>query len=128
MIKKTSITCFLQWGNNIWIFTAYKCLFFLYWFGWTVGDIISFEFKSTYVFYLTTWAAWAIMLYIGVSFGVCIHGIVTRNSWRCDARKKFSNIVAIEKCDTCPSYAVAGKCRALFFFERVLGFVLFQRC
>jgi len=109
---------FLQWEINIWIFCAYKCLCFLYWLGWIVGAVLFHEGKPSYLFYLTTWGAWTIMLYFGMSFAICIHRMATRNSLTDDAEEKFISTTTIEKCETSQDYNISGM---IFLFRKCLA-------
>jgi len=76
----------LQWGNNVWIFSACKCFIALYWLGWIIAALVLTD-NPSHTFFLSNWGAWAILLYFLVSSGVCIYGI---GSWNSSTRNQRS--------------------------------------
>jgi len=91
-----SFCCFLQWGDNVWIFCAYKCFIALYWLGWNIADVV-LNSDVSYAYFLTNWGAWTNLLYFLVSSGVCIYGVGSSNSWTRKRRDMFVCTTTVQK-------------------------------
>ena len=118
--ERRSIHLFLQWGNNTWIFCAYKFALFLYWLGWTVASVESYESEITYLFYLTSWGSSAMMLYFGVSFGVCVHGVVNRRLKDDDARAGSNISIEIDTREGSTNDTARGMANAIIWQSIVI--------
>ena len=118
--------CFLQWGDNVWIFCAYKCFIALYWLGWIIVALVLTN-NPSYMFFLTNWGVWTILLYFLVSSGVCIYSISTRNSWARNRRNTTSvNTISVQTSRSPPSGIL---CHLLFTWKILLElFDTFQVC